>query len=129
MKKLNQLIKKGEFQKFELEQHDLEIYVKQISALGKVEILDTMEREMNVKMGSGKKNIEKAEVEKVPYANSYRLMAFVLLKCLCDEGGKDVFENPEDIEYLPLETMQDIFDVCMRYNGLHNDAVKDAAKN
>ena len=56
------------------------------------------------------------------------LMVDVITGCIRD-GDAPVFESEADLEDIDDEILLELFDACLRVNGMHKDSAEEAVKN
>ena len=65
------------------------------------------------------------------YKDLYRVMAWVVIRSLCNESGVQLFADAEvdKVENLDGDLLDIVYEESMIYNGLKDRAVKDEIKN
>lgn len=65
--------------------------------------------------------------------NLENICARLVVRCLCDESGKLIFENRAEGEKtlgdMPHDVIERLFEECRKINGMMEKSVEDAAKN
>ena len=55
--------------------------------------------------------------------------ADLIALCLCEEDGKPVFKNGNEVGGLPSEFVKEAYALCSEHNGMAPDAVEEAGKD
>ncbi len=61
--------------------------------------------------------------------NDVALMAQLLFSSVVDENGKQVFDTIEEVDEIPIPTVEKIFEFAAQVNKLDVEEVEEAKKN